>query len=151
MRKNRLFRLCVLLAVCMVSCAAARSVSCPDAHLVLTVPDSWTVVSASSAGDPDLRLLLEGEDVSLAVYVTDVNGVLPDSFQIWLGNETESGTDVRSGVRMDYVAGSGSDGDYWIYTWLDRRNQVQLYFLVSGRPQAARKVIDAILDSLAFD
>lgn len=151
MRKNRLFYLCVLFTVCMVSCAAAMSVSCPDAHLVLTVPDSWTVVSASSAGDPDLCLLLEGEDVSLAVYVTDVNGVLPDSFQVWFGNETESGTDVRSGVRMNYVAGSSSDGDYRIYTWLDRRNQVQLYFLISGQSQAARKVIDTIMDSLAFD
>ena len=115
MHKFRLFLLCSFLAVCLVSGALAQSVSCPEAHLVLSVPDPWTVVPLSPADDPDLRLLLEGNDLTLAVYVTDVGGVLPDSFEVWLGNETDSGTDMRSGKKMDYVAGTAVEGDYRIY------------------------------------
>jgi len=150
MRKFRLFLLCSFLAVCLVSCALAQSVSCPEAHLVLSVPDPWTVIPLSAADDPDLRLLLEGGDLTLAVYVTDVGGILPDSFEVLLGNETESGTDVRSGKKMDYVAGTAEEGDYRIYTWLDQRNQVQLYFLIYGQPQAALETIIGILDSIEF-
>lgn len=151
MRRIRCFLACILLLSCAVSFALAQDIPCPEAHLVLTVPDLWTAVPLTAADDPDLRLLLEGKDVSLAVYVTDVNGILPDSFQVYLGNETESGTDVWSGVQMDYVAGTGEDGDYRIYTWLDQRNQVQLYFLISGQPESAREIIDTIMDSLQFD
>ena len=151
MRTFRKFFLCMLLALCLSSCALAQTVSCPEAHLVLSVPDPWTVIPLTAADDPDLRLLLEGDGVTLALYVTDVNGVLPDSFQVYLGNETDSGTDLRSGKQMDYVAGTATEGDYRIYTWLDQRNQVQLYFLVSGRSDAASPVIDAIMDSIAFD
>lgn len=150
MRKFRLFLLCSFLAVCLVSGALAQSVSCPEAHLVLSVPDPWTVVPLSPADDPDLRLLLEGNDLTLAVYVTDVGGVLPDSFEVWLGNETDSGTDMRSGKKMDYVAGTAVEGDYRIYTWLDQRNQVQLYFLIYGQPKAAQETILQIMDSIEF-
>ena len=151
MRKFRIFLLCALLSLCLVSCALAQSVSCPEAHLVLSVPDPWTVIPLTAADDPDLRLLLEGDGMNLALYVTDVNGVLPDSFQVYLGNETDSGTDLRSGKQMDYVAGTAPEGDYRIYTWLDQRNQVQLYFLVSGRSPSAPEIIDTILDSMEFD
>ena len=150
MRKPRLFLLCLFLSVCLVSGALAQEVSCPAAHLILSVPDPWTVVPLSAADDPDLCLLLEGKEMTLAVYVTDVNGVLPDSFEVLLGNETESGTDVRSGKTMDYVAGTSEEGDYRIYTWLDERNQVQLYFLIYGQPQAALKTIGEIMDSIEF-
>ena len=108
------------------------------------------MVPLSAADDPDLCLLLEGKEMTLAVYVTDVNGVLPDSFEVLLGNETESGTDVRSEKTMDYVAGTSEEGDYRIYTWLDERNQVQLYFLIYGQPQAALKTIGEIMDSIEF-
>ena len=150
MRKPRLFLLCLFLSVCLVSGALAQEVSCPAAHLILSVPEPWTVVPLSAADDPDLCLLLEGKEMTLAVYVTDVNGVLPDSFEVLLGNETESGTDVRSGKTMDYVAGTSEEGDYRIYTWLDERNQVQLYFLIYGQPQAALKTIGEIMDSIEF-
>ena len=131
MHKFRLFLLCSFLAVCLVSGALAQSVSCPEAHLVLSVPDPWTVVPLSPADDPDLRLLL-------------------DSFEVWLGNETDSGTDMRSGKKMDYVAGTAVEGDYRIYTWLDQRNQVQLYFLIYGQPKAALETILQIMDSIEF-
>ena len=54
-------------------------------------------------------------------------------------------------MKMSYVRGEGSEGEYWIYTWLDRRNQVQMYFLVTGRQDAVRSVIEEIMNSLVFE
>ena len=143
--------LCVILLVCGASCASAQVVSCPEAHLVLTVPDSWTVVSLQDRDDPDLCLLLKDRDMTLSVYVSDAGGLMPDAFELFTGDETESGTVVLSGTEMTYVAGESSDGQYRIYTWLDRRNQVQMYFLVTAHRKASRQTIDAIMDSLEFE
>ena len=104
--------------------------------------------------DTALRALLDkvkpGAEDTL-VMLGDLFDRGPDSFQVFTGDETESGTVVFSGMEMSYVAGTSAEGDYRIYTWLDERNQVQLYFLVSGQPGAASPVIDAIMDSIAFD
>lgn len=143
--------LCFTLLICMVSCASAQVVSCPDARLKLSVPDSWVVVPLSDTDDPDLRLLLEDDGVSLSVYVADAGSLLPGVFDVFTGDETESGTVVLSGVEMDYVAGESRDGSYRIYTWLDRRNQVQFYFLVTAHQKKARETIDRIMDSLVFE
>lgn len=151
MRKVLTAFLCVTLLACAVSFASAQVISCPEAHLSMTVPDSWTVVPLYGAGDPDLCLLLEDDDISLSVYVSDAGGLLPDSFEVFTGDETESGTVILSGVEMTYIAGKSSDGSYTIYTWLDRRNQVQFYFLVTANQKASRKTIDRIMNSLEFE
>ncbi len=151
MRKLTAVLLCVLLLFCAVSCASAQTVSCPQAHLVLKVPDSWTVVPLLGAGDPDLCLLLEDRDMTLSVYVADAGGLLPDAFELFTGDETESGTVILGGREMTYVAGESDDGHYRIYTWLDRRNQVQMYFLVTANLKTSRKVIDEIMESLEFE
>ena len=151
MRKVLAAFLCFSLLICTFSCASAQVVSCPEAHLSLTVPDSWTVVPLYDTGDPDLCLLLEGQDISLSVYVADAGGLLPDAFEVFTGDETESGTVVLSGVEMTYIEGKSSDGNYTIYTWLDRRNQVQFYFLVTANLKASRKAISKIMNSLQFE
>ena len=151
MRRFCLILLCVFLAAGTVSCAFAQSIPCPDAHVILTVPDTWILIPFSESVDPDLRLYMEGDDISLALYVADVNGLMPDSFQIYVGDETESGDMTVGNVEISYVAGESEDGDYRIYTWVDRRNQVQMYFLITGRSKAARKVIDEIITTLEFD
>lgn len=129
--------------------AQAQTVSCPEARITLTVPDSWSVIPLSEADDPGLRLFLASEDVTLSVYVDDIgeeSGM--DIFEVFTGDETQSGTMTVAGVDMDYVFGSGEDGDYRIYSWLDRSSQVQLYFLVSAHPGASSGVIDEIINSL---
>ena len=151
MRKFGILILCVLLLAGMVSSAMAQEVSCPEAHLILTVPDSWTVVPVSGSDDPDLRLLLNGRDLTLSVYVADAQGLLPDAFEIFTGDETDSGTVIFGGVEMTYVAGKNRDGDYRIYTWLDRRNQVQLYFLVTAHLKSSQQVIDEVMNSIRFE
>ena len=151
MRKVPAAFLCAVLLVCTVSCASAQVVSCPEAHLSMTVPDSWTVVPLSGSGDPDLCLLLQDDNISLSVYVSDAGGLLPDAFEVFTGDETESGTVVFGGVEMTYVAGQSSDGNYRIYTWTDRRNQVQFWFLVTANRNASRKTIDRVMNSLEFE
>lgn len=151
MRKWTVSLLCILLLCGSVSCSLAGPVACPEAHLVLTVPDSWRNVPLSSADDPDLYLLLEGDGISLSVYIADAGGLLPGAFQVFTGDETDSGTLTVQGVEISYVAGENSDGAYWIYTWTDRRSQVQLYFLVTGNRQAARSSMNEIIHSLRFE
>ena len=151
MRHFTAFLLCVILLFCAVSCAQAQTVSCPDAHLVLTVPDTWTILPLPEYEDPELRLLLNGKDLTLSVYVADSSGLAPDAFALFTGDETESGTVLLDGVEMAYVAGKNNDGDYRIYTWTDRRSQVQMYFLITAHLKSSRKVIDEIMDSLRFE
>ena len=150
MRKALVVLVCVILLIGSVSCAAAQSVSCPEAHLILTVPDSWTSIPLFDSGDPDLCLILQGADQTLSVYVSDAGGLMPGAFEVYTGDETDSGTVVFSGIEMDYVAGESSEGNYRIYTWLDESNQVQLYFLITGELSSARKVIKRIMNSLEF-
>ncbi len=151
MRKRWVLLLCAVILSGMLSAASAQTVSCPDAHLTFTAPDSWTVIAPADPEDPDLRLLLRGDDLSLSVYVAESGGLPPDSFLVFTGDETESGSVTVSGMDMFYVAGQSSEGDYRIYTWPDRSNQVQLYFLITGRLKPARKAIDEILSSLVFE
>ena len=151
MRKSMAVLLCCILLVGSVSCAAAQSVSCPEAHLILTFPDSWPSVPLYDSGEPDLCLLLKSSDQTLSVYVSDAGGLTPGAFEVFTGDETDSGTVVFSGVEMDYVAGENADGNYRIYTWLDERNQVQLYFLITGDLTSSRKVIKRIMNSLEFE
>lgn len=150
MRKAFLFLLCLLPVISFSSVAMAQEIACPDAGLVLSVPDAWREVPLTGADDPELRLRLDGGAVSLYLYVSDSGDLLPDAFQVFLGDETESSVVTLSGRRMALVAGSGAEGDYRIYTWQDRRRQVQLYFLIVSRPDASRKTIDGIMDSIAF-
>ena len=142
--------LCGTLLLCTFSCASAQVVSCPEAHLLLTVPDSWRTVPLSASDDPDLCLLLEDKGLSLSVYVADAGGLVPDAFELFTGDETESGTVVLGGMEMEYVAGESHEGYYRIYTWLDRRNQVQMYFLVTSSRKSSEKTIDEIMSSLVF-
>ena len=111
MRKWTVSLLCILLLCGSVSCSLAGPVACPEAHLVLTVPDSWRNVPLSSADDPDLYLLLEGDGISLSVYIADAGGLLPGAFQVFTGDETDSGTLTVQGVEKDPWTGKRSARD----------------------------------------
>jgi hypothetical protein len=76
---------------------------------------------------------------------------MPDAFEIFTGDETESGTVVLGGVEMAYIEGNSRDGSYTVYTWLDRTNQVQFYFLVTANRKASRKIIDSVMNSIRFE
>lgn len=151
MRKISAALFCVILLCFFASCAAAQTVPCPQAHLTLTVPDDWRVVPLTGAEDPGLCLLLENGDITLSVYVDDTGGLLPDSFQILTGDDTESTLVSYGGVQMTCVAGTGAEGTYRIYTWLDERDQVQFYFLITGSSRASRSLIEDIMGSVRFD
>ena len=140
--------LLVLLLVFSLSAALAQRVECPVGGFSVTLPDHFVEVPVSPGSD--LCFYWHGNKLTVQSYAI-YQGEVTETFEVLTGNETDSGTDLRSGKQMDYVAGTATEGDYRIYTWLDQRNQVQLYFLVSGRSDAASPVIDAIMDSIAFD
>ena len=52
---------------------------------------------------------------------------------------------------MTCVAGESDEGSYRIYTWLDERDQVQFYFLITGGSKAGRGLIEDIMGSIQFD
>ena len=54
MRKAMSFLLCLFLFTGLVSAACAQTVSCPEARLILTVPDGWRTVPLSDLDDPEL-------------------------------------------------------------------------------------------------
>ena len=141
--------LLIVLLVFSLSAAMAQRVECATGGFSVKLPDHF--VEEAVSGDPDLCLLLQDENISLSVYVSDAGGLLPDAFEVFTGDETESGTVVFGGVEMTYVAGQSSEGNYRIYTWLDRRNQVQFYFLITANRKASRKTIDSVMNSLEFE
>ena len=151
MRKCCVALLCVLILSALVSCSLAQTVPCPEARVTLTVPDTWTIIPLAGRADPDLCLLLESKDVSLSVYAADTGGLVPESFQVFTGDETEHFTVTVSGVEMTCVAGTNDEGEYRIYTWLDRRSQIQFWFLITGHPEASRRMIEEIMDTLIFE
>ena len=151
MRKRLTPLCCAFLLCCSASGALALTVPCPEAHLTLTVPDSWTLVPLEEKDDPGLCLLLETGEISLSVYIDETGGLLPDTFQVFTGDETETSVVHYGGVEMTCVAGRNDDGTYRIYTWLDEKDQVQFWFLITGSSGSGRGIIEDIMGSIQFD
>ena len=66
MRKALSFLLCLFLAAGLVSVANAQTVSCPEARLTFSVPDSWISDPLPGSDDPGLCLLLRGDGLTLS-------------------------------------------------------------------------------------
>ena len=145
--RKKLSLLCVILLSCLVSCAFAQTIPCPEAHLVLTVPDNWEIIPVGEKDDPGLCLLLENGEMNLSVYVDNTGGL----FEVFTGDDTESTTVNYGGVQMTCVSGESDEGSYRIYTWLDERDQVQFYFLITDSSRSARGLIEDIMGSIQFD
>ena len=143
MRKALSFLLCLFLTAGLISVANAQSVSCPEARLTFSVPDSWISDPLPGPDDPGLCLLLRGDGLTLSVYVDDTGG-----FQVFTGDDTESSVVYCAGIEMTFVSGRSGEGDYRIYTWSDLRDQVQFYFLITGSSKSSRRIIENIMDSI---
>ena len=140
--------LLALLLVMGVVSASAQTVSC-SAGFSLTLPDSFSKVSRSSADDPELELHYSNGSVDMAVYVSYAGS--DNSFQVLTGNEQESGQVRIGGVRMNYSRGSDSQGPWKVYAWISSGNSVSAYFIWYGDDEAALEIIDSIMNSISFD
>ena len=149
---RRVFALLVLLAVCLAfSAAPAERVPCPVGGFSLDLPDSF-VAQPLSADVPDLCFYWKSDRLSIlayALYLGEVAG--SDLFQVLTGTETDSGTCVRAGVNMIYASGVDAGGAYRLYSWMDRGNNVALYFYFAEGDVSAPAVIDEIMGTISFD
>ncbi len=150
-RKLAFLLLLLLLPVCL-SGASAQTFFCPEAAFTMTVPDDFVQLTISEADDPDLRLLLENPEMTLSVYVSfSAAGSPDDLFQVFSGNETESGSLLIDGREASYVFWNEGASSCFLYTLTDRTNQIQFYFFSTGRQDLAREVISAIIQSVVFN
>ncbi|MBQ6061256.1 MAG: hypothetical protein IJL36_07410 [Clostridia bacterium] len=145
MKKWFALLLTVLLVAGVVS-ASAQTVSC-SAGFSLTLPDSFSKVSRSSADDPELELHYSNGSVDMAVYVSYAGS--DNSFQVLTGSEEDSGRVRINGIRMNYARGSDSQGPWMVYSWVSSGNNVSIYFIWYGDDAAAMEVIDSIMNSVS--
>ena len=142
--------LCAVL-LCCVSASLAQTVACPTGGFSLTLPDSFSMQSYSASEDPDLCFYWKGKNMTVqgyASYLGEVAG--SDLFQVLTGNETYVDLITRNGMNMLCAIGSDASGAYTMYSWMDRGNNVTLYFCYPAGSDFSG-TIDKIMSSIVFD
>ena len=152
MKRHALFPVLLLLLALLLPAARAQEASCPVGGFSLDLPDSFSRKSASSPADPDLCFFWKSSKLTIqgyASYLGEVAG--SDLFQILAGSETDTGMVTVNGMQMLYAAGSDSGGPYIMYSWMDRGNNVTLYFYYKEGDSSARSRIRKIMRTISFD
>ncbi len=149
---RRMLILLVLLVCCLsFSTALAGRKPCPVGGFSLNLPDSFTEQPLSGEA-PDLCFYWKSDKLSIQAYVLYLGEVAgSDLFQVLTGSETESGTVSLAGVNMLYASGVDALGAYRLYSWMDRGNNVTLYFYYKEGDASAPGIINDIMGTISFD
>lgn len=144
--------LLVLLVCCLsFSPALAQRKPCPVGGFSLDLPDSFTEQPLSGEA-PDLCFYWKSDRLSIQAYVLYLGEVAgSDLFQVLTGSETDSGTASWGGVNMLYASGVDAGGAYRLYSWMDRGNNVTLYFYYTEGDASAPGIINDIMGTISFD
>lgn len=143
--------LALFLCFSVLSPALAQTVSCPVGGFSLELPDSLTE-QPLSAEDPDLCLRWEGGGLSVQAYASYLGEVAgSDLFQILDGTETESGTVSFGGMNMIFASGTDFSVAYRMYSWMDRGNNVILYFYYPEGDTSGPAAAEAVMETISFD
>ena len=148
------FTAVLLLLTLAAGCALASGVSavCPVGGFSLNLPDGFREQSLTASDDPELCLYWTGDSLTLLAYASYLGEVAgSDLFQVLTGNETDSGMTRINGMNMLYAAGSDGGDDYLMYSWMDRGNNVTLYFYYTAGDTSARASAEQIMSTIAFD
>ena len=140
----------IMLLVLSCSAALAELVSCPVGGFSLNLPDQFREMPLDSARDPQLCLYWRTGDGSLSIQAyADYMGEVAysDLFQVLDGTEKESGEININGMRMLYAR----TDTYIMYSWMDRGNNVSLYFNYSRDDASVRSTVESIIWSVSFD
>ena len=144
----------LMLAVlfCLLCCPAlAQTVSCPVGGFSLSIPDHF-VEQPLSPGDPDLCFYWAGNKMQVIAYASYLGEVAgSDLFQVLTGSETDTGTIVMNGMNMLYATGTEGGADYLMYSWMDRGNNVTLYFYYPAGDASCIDTANRIMNSISFD
>ena len=137
--------LALLVLVVPVYASAAQVASTQVGGFSLTLPDRFAPQSYSQDEAPDHSISIQ----AYAVYLGEVAG--SDLFQVLTGSETDSGLITLNGMPMLYAAGADLNGSYFMYSWMDRGNNVTLYFYYPEGDRSSRETIENIMSSIQFD
>lgn len=152
MKRAALFTALVLFLLAAVPSALALRASCPAGGFSLSLPDSFSEQSFSASDDPDLCFFWQGGGIVIQGYASYLGEVAPSSlFQVLTGNETDSGSCTVNGMQMVWGASEEASVACLMYSWMDRGNNVTLYFSYTPGDASAPAVIDRIIHSIAFD
>lgn len=150
--RKTLFLAAVLLCLCLISSALAKTVSSAVGGFSLTLPEGFEEQSVSGSGDPDLCLHWKKGHFSVQAYASYLGEVAgSDLFQVLTGSETDSGMVTYGGMSMLYASGADSTGAYMMYSWMDRGNNVTLYFYFPEGDKDAASTVESIMRSITFD
>ena len=140
----------VMVLVFSLSPALAQRISCPDGGFTVTLPDHF--VEESTGGDPELCFYWHGSKLTVQGYVSYLGEVAgSDLFAVLTGDEQESGSKTINGMNMIYsLTQYGSDITV-MYSWMDRGNNVTLYFQYSAENSSVRSTVKSIMNSISFD
>ena len=140
----------VMVLVFSLSSALAQRISCPDGGFTVTLPDHF--VEESTGGDPELCFYWHGSKLTVQGYVSYLGEVAgSDLFEVLTGDEQESGSKTINGMNMIYsLTQYGSDITV-MYSWMDRGNNVTLYFQYSAENSSVRSTVKSIMNSISFD
>lgn len=142
--------LAVLLCLSLTS-ALAQRVFCPVGGFSLNLPDHFSEQPLSSA-DPDLCLYWKGKKMTVLAYASYLGEVAgSDLFQVLNGTETDSGNITVNGMNMLYAAGNDGGTAYLMYSWMDRGNNVTLYFYYPAGDDSCITSANRIINSISFD
>ena len=149
---KRIAALLIMLALLFsLSSALAQRVSCSVGGFSLTLPNHFTEESPDPA-DPELCFFWHGSKLTVQAYASPLGEVAgSDLFQVLTGSETESGTVSVNGMNMLYTRAEDSSEISICYSWMDRGNNVTLYFFYSASDPSVQKTVDSIISSIAFD
>lgn len=144
--------LMLLVLLCMFCCSAlAQTVSCPVGGFSVSLPDHFTEQQLS-AEEPDLCFYWKGQKMTVLAYATYLGEVAgSDLFQVLTGSETDTGTTERNGMNMLYATGVEGSTAYLMYSWMDRGNNVTLYFYYPAGDSSCIDTADRIMSSISFD
>ena len=131
--------------------ALAQTVSCPAGGFSISLPDHFTEQPLSPEA-PDLCLYWRGKKMTVLAYATYLGEVAgSDLFQVLNGTETDSGSVTLNGMNMLYAAGADGGTAYLMYSWMDRGNNVTLWFYYPAGDDSCLDSANRIMRSISFD
>ena len=151
MRRPAVALILAVLFCLFFSSAIAQKVSCPVGGFSLNLPDHFSE-QPSSSSDPDLCLYWKGKKMTVLAYASYLGEVAgSDLFQVLTGTETDSGRTTINGMNMLYAAGTDGGTAYLMYSWMDRGNNVTLYFYYPAGDSSCVDSANRIMRSISFD
>ena len=150
--KRPVFLLVLLVLVLCTSAAFAQTVSCPVGGFSVVLPDHFVEEPSSYALDPELCFYWHGTRLTVqgyASYLGEVSGA--DLFQVQTSYDSESELVTINRMNMLYTRTEDPSSVCISYSWMDRGNNVTLYFYYAADDPSCLNTVNRIMSSISFD